>query len=308
MGNYLNERGCDFEVGEMLGGCNQCEECSFPPTSSPISFFSSNSCADDEKYFKLSLKTDDYGDETSWRITSPTNGNVVSGNGYLSNREYTETNCIPSDACTFEIFDSFGDGLCCDYGQGSYKVWVDNVEKGMGGAFESFNSVSLCATTPTTAPTLYLTPSPTLPPTTAPALMPTFNPTNQIIVSPTLPVTCLTVKINILTDNYPGETEWNIMDKDGNTVASGGDYAQGSTMYTHEQCLDVEGVYTFLISDNYGDGICCEHGSGSYNLSLGETTFIEGGEFSSSMQNKFVLVEQDTVVLTFQTRVCFSSS
>uniref|UniRef100_A0A7S4SDK2 Uncharacterized protein n=1 Tax=Ditylum brightwellii TaxID=49249 RepID=A0A7S4SDK2_9STRA len=60
-------------------------------------------------------------------------------------------------------------------------------------------------------------------------------------------------------------------------------------------------VYTFFISDNYGDGICCEHGSGSYNLSLGETTFIEGGEFSSSMQNKFVLVEQDTVVLTFQT-------
>uniref|UniRef100_A0A7S4SDN7 Uncharacterized protein n=1 Tax=Ditylum brightwellii TaxID=49249 RepID=A0A7S4SDN7_9STRA len=54
-------------------------------------------------------------------------------------------------------------------------------------------------------------------------------------------------------------------------------------------------VYTFFISDNYGDGICCEHGSGSYNLSLGETTFIEGGEFSSSMQNKFVLVEQDTV-------------
>eukprot|EP00957_Ditylum_brightwellii_P015999 1205792-Ditylum_brightwellii.AAC.1 len=68
-------------------------------------------------------------------------------------------------------------------------------------------------------------------------MTPTPMPTPVPITSPE---TCLTIKINILTDNYPGETEWTISDKDGNKVASGGDYIQGMTEYTHDQCLDAE--------------------------------------------------------------------
>mmetsp|Transcript_7024 Transcript_7024/g.9328 ORF Transcript_7024/g.9328 Transcript_7024/m.9328 type:complete len:271 (+) Transcript_7024:489-1301(+) len=223
-------------------------------------------------------------------------------------------------------------GICCGYGQGSYKVWVDNVEKGEGGGFESSEVVELCAITPimpttpaptllptplpTPAPTLFPTPVPTPLPTPVPTLAPTLSPTPSPLTPPTpaptlaplnpptpAPVTCVTVKIDILTDDYPEETEWNILDKYGNNVASGSDYNQRTTNYSQEPCLEVERVYTFSMSDSYGDGICCGYGNGSYKLSLGDAIFIEGGEFSSSIQHKFVLEDQDTVLVDHSTCV-----
>jgi len=115
-------------------------ECTSTPTSSPTPFV----CPGSEKRFKLSLVTDKYGSETSWKVTSPTSGDVLYRSGYKGSTTYTERHCIPSDACTFEISDLYGDGICCLFGNGSYKVWVDGVEKGTGGEFDSSETVPLC--------------------------------------------------------------------------------------------------------------------------------------------------------------------
>eukprot|EP00957_Ditylum_brightwellii_P123882 9443439-Ditylum_brightwellii.AAC.1 len=53
-----------------------------PLTSSPVAF---PGCPDGQKYFKLSIVTDNYGSKTSWKVTSSTNNNVASGGGYLNN-------------------------------------------------------------------------------------------------------------------------------------------------------------------------------------------------------------------------------
>lgn len=96
-----------------------------------------------------------------------------------------------------------------------------------------------------------------------------------------------TVSLTLTFDNYPEETSWQILD--GSTIiASGGTYASqadGSTLV-----VDVplgSGCYDFVISDVYGDGICCSYGNGSYSLVDGSTTLASGGAFGASESTAF---------------------
>lgn len=92
---------------------------------------------------------------------------------------------------------------------------------------------------------------------------------------------------NLTTDNYGYETSWQITDSQSAVVASGSGYANNTT-YAEELCLD-DGDYTFTITDQYGDGICCQYGSGSYSLISASQTLASGGVFSSSEVTSFTL-------------------
>ena len=60
------------------------------------------------------------------------------------------------------------------------------------------------------------------------------------------------IVVNILTDNYPGETTWTLENTCTNTqVMSGGPYSQGGTEFSQESCADT-GKYRFTINDAYG--------------------------------------------------------
>eukprot|EP00957_Ditylum_brightwellii_P108351 8266215-Ditylum_brightwellii.AAC.1 len=65
--------------------------------------------------------------------------------------------------------------------------------------------------------------------------------------------------------------------QDKTTIVSGSGYNVKGIAHNNDECLPSGRIYTFTITDSYGDGICCEYGEGSYKLSLGETTFIQGG-------------------------------
>ncbi|AXR06675.1 HNH endonuclease signature motif containing protein [Salinimonas sediminis] len=93
--------------------------------------------------------------------------------------------------------------------------------------------------------------------------------------------------LTLTTDNYGAETSWSITDGSGSTVASGAGYASNSTTQ-ESQCL-ANGDYTFTISDEYGDGICCNYGNGSYELSFGSATAASGGQFGSAESTNFTL-------------------
>ncbi|MCB0704831.1 MAG: T9SS type A sorting domain-containing protein [Saprospiraceae bacterium] len=92
----------------------------------------------------------------------------------------------------------------------------------------------------------------------------------------------ITVFLNILTDNYPGETTWELAIDGGATIYTGGPYPSTGTLYTTEWCLDPEECYTFTIFDAYGDGICCNYGLGNYNITdeNGNVLVEDNGEFS----------------------------
>ncbi|WP_445159401.1 T9SS type A sorting domain-containing protein [Mesohalobacter salilacus] len=75
----------------------------------------------------LTLITDDFGDETTW-IFEDENGTVIDQGGpYANNITINESFAVNSNLCySFTIFDSFGDGLCCGFGQGSYSLSTSN--------------------------------------------------------------------------------------------------------------------------------------------------------------------------------------
>ncbi len=101
---------------------------------------------------------------------------------------------------------------------------------------------------------------------------------------------CTDVTIEIVLDNYPGETTWEIVDDSGAIIASGGPYGSfptGSTV-TSNVCLN-EGCYDFTIFDSYGDGICCGYGFGSYSVYDANNTYASGGNFDFSETTNFCM-------------------
>ena len=91
----------------------------------------------------LNLVTDNYASETSWQLTD-SSGYVIAQNGSLSNASTysTEIEIPTSDECyTFTINDTYGDGICCGYGVGSYSITDDSGNTIIsGGEFSSVDT------------------------------------------------------------------------------------------------------------------------------------------------------------------------
>ena len=79
----------------------------------------------------LELLTDDYAEETSWEFREIGGAILDSGSYNQSddNTTFIETFGVVQDNCyEFEIFDSFGDGICCEFGEGFYTLTTDSAD------------------------------------------------------------------------------------------------------------------------------------------------------------------------------------
>ncbi|MEP2024231.1 MAG: T9SS type A sorting domain-containing protein [Reichenbachiella sp.] len=101
-----------------------------------------------KKQVKLKLTLDSYPEETTWHLKNDEDEIIFSGGPYEG-----ETGTILEDLCvdevgcyTFTIEDSYGDGICCDLGEGSYIIEdVEGNELVIGdGIFESSKSDDFC--------------------------------------------------------------------------------------------------------------------------------------------------------------------
>jgi len=72
---------------------------------------------------------DNYPAETSWQLADEF-GTVVASGAAVG-----QSLCIGDGCYVFTINDSYGDGICCGYGNGSYSVVLNGVEVANGGAF-----------------------------------------------------------------------------------------------------------------------------------------------------------------------------
>ncbi len=73
----------------------------------------------------VTINLDNYPEETSWEITDPLGTVLAAGGAYGSQPDgstVVENACLPDGCYDFTIFDSYGDGICCAYGFGSYEV------------------------------------------------------------------------------------------------------------------------------------------------------------------------------------------
>lgn len=83
----------------------------------------------------FALTTDSYASETSWQLTDGNNQQPYVSGSLSNNSSYTEQWCLTDGDYSFRIDDSYGDGICCSYGNGSYSLSINGVEVFSGGNF-----------------------------------------------------------------------------------------------------------------------------------------------------------------------------
>lgn len=120
---------------------------------------------------------------------------------------------------------------------------------------------------------------------------------------------------DLVTDAYGYETYWEIRDLDGIVYASGGNLEvgienggwpyinsltgegayYGAAHIVQTITLPHDGCYELVMVDDYGDGICCEYGQGSYKISdeFGQI-LVEGGRFSDYATHPFSIAGTTT--------------
>ena len=91
------------------------------------------------------ILTDNYPGETTWAVTNEAGATVWSGGPYgAAGTTYTETLCLPFGCYTLTVNDSFGDGICCAYGVGSFELSSGGTVLASGGEFTSTTSANFC--------------------------------------------------------------------------------------------------------------------------------------------------------------------
>lgn len=109
-----------------------------------ISGPSAVSCSDGK--ITVVIETDDYGSETIWKVIEMSTGDTVASGGPFAdgnNGSHVVETCVSSSKCySFTIYDEYGDGICCEYGEGAYRVYYNGVLKGSGGDFYASETVT----------------------------------------------------------------------------------------------------------------------------------------------------------------------
>ncbi len=97
------------------------------------------------------IETDDFGSETTWDITENSSGNVLMSGGPYGPDGTPSTfmdtvNLAGGTFVTFNIYDSFGDGICCAFPlNGSWTLFMNNMQIGTGGEFGFYESYAFTA-------------------------------------------------------------------------------------------------------------------------------------------------------------------
>jgi hypothetical protein len=88
----------------------------------------------------VEIDPDNYASEISWEVVDPNGGVILNSTPYVDGQSTipdasvtaTENGCYQ-----FNIYDSYGDGICCSYGYGHFKVWSGGNLVISGGEFGS---------------------------------------------------------------------------------------------------------------------------------------------------------------------------
>ena len=177
----------DFTLGVETCTSGRCA-CA-PPTPGPTP--SPTPCT--AKALKVEITTDNYPLETSWSLTNKCTeeviGRIDQGGYNNAQTKMSETYCAAAAEYEFTINDSYGDGICCGYGTGSYTVTFDGTPVLSGGdfAYTETKGWGSCDGGPQPAPPPITSPPTTSPPTTSPPTTspPTTSPpTNQVTTLP----------------------------------------------------------------------------------------------------------------------------
>lgn len=97
----------------------------------------------------LSMTFDNYPEETSWDVKNSSNVVVASGGTYAAQADGSTLNvplCLNNGCYTLTMKDTYGDGFCCAYGNGSYTLTntATSAVLAQGGSFATTQTTSFC--------------------------------------------------------------------------------------------------------------------------------------------------------------------
>jgi hypothetical protein len=116
-------------------------------SSNNSSTFSFNAISGNASQFSISIVLDDYPEETSWDIQDNAGNIVANGSGYSGGTINLEV-CVAPGCYEFTIYDEYGDGICCFWGEGSYEVINPNgVVVASGAEFGDLETTTICTNT-----------------------------------------------------------------------------------------------------------------------------------------------------------------
>jgi hypothetical protein len=99
------------------------------------------SCGLDSIQVRIKIVPDDSYNETSWTLKD-LDGFVYSSGRFSDIQPIQLDYCFPkTETFVFTLFDDYGDGICCDYGDGYFEVIVNNKLIYKGGSFNFNRSV-----------------------------------------------------------------------------------------------------------------------------------------------------------------------
>mmetsp|Transcript_13172 Transcript_13172/g.28436 ORF Transcript_13172/g.28436 Transcript_13172/m.28436 type:complete len:746 (+) Transcript_13172:167-2404(+) len=209
-------------------------------------------------------------------------------NNYSSNGTNPPTPKVPNECYNSPEFwyDSDGPTYHCGNSGCSNSFANGGITSNMAccscGGGEIYTGTATPTPVPTPLPTPLSTPLSTPPPTPPPAATPCPG---------------STVEVDIVSDNYPGETTWTLTNKcDGEEVARGGPYDTAGILYSKRICVP-DAEYSFVISDSWGDGICCGYGGGSFVITYNGDEVGNGGIFESFDEKTFGECESPDLVV-----------
>ncbi|KAL3777650.1 hypothetical protein HJC23_005516 [Cyclotella cryptica] len=87
-------------------------------------------------------------------------------------------------------------------------------------------------------------------------------------------------KFALTLDDYPWETSWAIKDSVGDLITSGPPAGMNYVRrgeYEDAGCLP-PGDYTLTVKDKSGDGLCCQYGSGKFELTIDDVIVVESDD------------------------------
>jgi len=229
-----------------------------------------------DSWVKVHMQPDQYAGETSWEIYNMEGDVVAASPAYYSNTYQEDIFLLDSGDYNLIVYDSYGDGICCGYGEGWFGVSnMCGLDKYVYD-FSSPSVVVFFTVEPCEAPILGCMQEEAI----------NFNPWANLPASCIFPpAPCGEGQTNIIAlitpDSYPEETSWDIT-ANGEIIASGGN--EGSTGVTLPSyiCTSVGDTLVANVYDTYGDGLCgtCWGGIDGYfdvKTLCGDSIFFIGG-------------------------------
>eukprot|EP00804_Cyclotella_cryptica_P028153 CCRYP_011028-RA/>CCRYP_011028-RA protein AED:0.13 eAED:0.13 QI:434/1/0.6/1/0.5/0.4/5/3085/1111 len=104
---------------------------------------------------------------------------------------------------------------------------------------------------------------------------------------------CVELKVVIVADDWPAEISWDVTNKTGDIVALGtNDKLTSGSPADYTECLLKKECYEFTIHDTGGDGICCDHGEGSYEVYFEGKQVKKGGAYYDAETTEFGMCDE----------------